>query len=156
MILDALRDLRPGGQCSGHFPANGINPILAKEVDATINQYLPAGLIQHSTSPYSNLLVVIPKKSGGVRITVNYKQLNQISKLSQLQIPRVDQVLDSLGSGWVFSLLDLVPSFHQIKVHKDKVPLTTFCSLTGLYEWLVMPQGSSASPGWFVKVINET
>ena len=67
-----------------------INPFLAKEVDATLNQYLTAGLIQHSTSPYSSPLVVIPKKSGGVRITVNYKKLNQISKLSQLPIPRVD------------------------------------------------------------------
>ena len=38
---------------------------------------------------------------------MNYK-LNQISKLSQLPIPHVDQVLDSLGSGRVFSLFDLV------------------------------------------------
>ena len=67
----------------------------------------------------------------------------------------MDQVLGSLGSGRVFSLFDLVSSFHQIKVHKDTVPLTAFCTPTGLYEWLVMPQGSSASPGWFVKVINE-
>ena len=29
-----------------------INPTLAKEVDATPNQYLAAGLVQHSTSPY--------------------------------------------------------------------------------------------------------
>ena len=54
-----------------------INPILAKEMDATLNQYLAAGLIQHSTSPYSSPLVIIPKKSGGVRIAVNYKKLNQ-------------------------------------------------------------------------------
>ena len=53
-----------------------MNPILAQEVDATLNQYLAAGLTQHSTSPYSNPLVVIPKRSGGVRITVNYKKLN--------------------------------------------------------------------------------
>ena len=99
--------------------------------------------------------MVIPKKSGGVRITVHYKKLNQISKLSQLPIPRVDQVLDSLGSERVLSLFDLVSSFHQIKAHKDAVPLTAFCIPTGLYEWLVMPQGNSASPGWFVKVINE-
>ena len=99
--------------------------------------------------------MVIPKKSGGVRITVNYKKLNQISKLSQLPIPRVDQVLDSLDSGRMFSLFDLVSSFIQIKAHKDTVPLTAFCTPTGLYEWLVMPQSSSASPGRFVKAINE-
>ena len=40
-----------------------INPILAKEVDATLNQYLAAGLIQHSTPPYSSPLVIISKKS---------------------------------------------------------------------------------------------
>ena len=74
-----------------------INPILAKKVDATLNQYLAAGLIQHSTSPYSSPLVVVPKTSGGVQITVNYKKLNDISRLSQLPIPRVDQVLGLFG-----------------------------------------------------------
>ena len=48
-----------------------INPILAKEVDAILNQYLADGLMQHSTFPYSSPRVVIPKMSGGVRITVN-------------------------------------------------------------------------------------
>ena len=92
-------------------------PILPKEGDATLNQYLAAGLIQHSISPFSCPPVVIPNKSGGVRITVNYNKLNQLSKLSQLPIPCVDQVLDSLGSGRVFSLFDLVSSFHQIKAY---------------------------------------
>ena len=40
-------------------------------------------------------------------------------------------------------------------VHKDTIPLTAFCTPTRLFERLVMPQGSSAAPGWFVKVINE-
>ena len=71
-----------------------INPILAKEVYATLNQHLAAGMIQHSTSLYSNPLVFTPKKSGDVRITVNYKKLNHLSKLSQLPILSgvVDQV----------------------------------------------------------------
>ena len=77
---------------------------------------------------------------------MNYKKLNQTSKLSQLPIPRVDQVLGSLGSGRVFPLFDLVSPFHQINAHKDTIPLTAFGTPTGLYEWLVMPQGSSASP----------
>ena len=132
-----------------------INPILAKEVDATLNQYLAAGLIQYSTPPYSSPLVVIPKESGGIRISVNYKKLNQINSLSQLPIPRVDQVLDSSGKKRVFSLRNLVSSSHQITAHKDTVPLMAFCTPTGLYEWLVMPEGSSASRGWFVKVTTE-
>ena len=65
-----------------------ITSSLAKEVKATRNQHLAAG--QHSTSPYSSPMVVIPKISIGVKITVNYKKLNQISKLSRLPMPRVE------------------------------------------------------------------
>ena len=88
-----------------------ISPIPVKEAEATLNTYLAAGLIQHSTFPYSSPLVVILKKSGGVRISVNYTKLNQISNLSQMPTPRVDQVLHSLGKGRVFSLFGLVSSF---------------------------------------------
>ena len=145
----------PDGSAPVTSRPHRINPVRAREGDATLYQYHAAGLIQHSTSPYSSPLVASPKKSGGVTIMVNYRKLKQISKLSQLPIPRADQVLDYLGSGRVFSLFDLVFSFHQITAHKDTVPVTAFCTPTGLYEWLVMPQSSSASPGWFVKVINE-
>ena len=92
----------------------------------TLNQYLAAGLIQRSNSPYQSSLVVIPKTSGGVWITVKYKKLNDIRKLSQQPIPRDNLVLDSLGSGRVFSLFDLVSLFHQIKAHDDTVPITAF------------------------------
>ena len=102
-----------------------------------------------------SLLVVIPKNSEGVRISANYKKLNHISSLSQLPIPRVDQVLDPLGKGRVFSVFDLISSSHQNTTHKDTVHLTAFGTPTGLYNWLVMRQRSSTSLGWFIKVINE-
>ena len=89
-----------------------INTILSKEVAATLNQHLAAGLTPHSTAPYSSALVVI--KSGGVRFTMSYKKRSKISKLSQLPIPRMDQVLDCMGSGRMVSLFDWVFSFHQI------------------------------------------
>ena len=100
-------------------------------------------------------MVAIPKKDGSVRIAVNYKKLNAISSLAQIPIPRVDEVLDSLGKGRIFSLFDLLSSFHQITIDKDTIPLTALCTPTRLFERLVMPHCSSAAPGWFVNVINE-
>ena len=46
-------------------------------------------------------------------------------------------------------------SFHQNTTHKDAAPLTAFYTHTGLCEWFVMPQGSSASRGCVVRVLNE-
>ena len=132
-----------------------VNPPVAKQVDAILDQYLAAGLIQHSTSPYSSPLVVIPKKNGGIRITVNYRKLNKLCALSQLPIPRVDDTLDKLRKGNVYSLFDMKSAFHQITVHRDTIPLTAFVTASGLFEFLKLPMGSAAAPGWFCKVINE-
>ena len=132
-----------------------MNPLIAKQVDLVLDEYLSAGLTQHSTSPSSSPIVVIPKRSGGTRVTVNYKKLNSISSLGQLPIPRVEGILTKLNKGAIFSLLDFTGSFHQIIACKDTVPLTAFATPTRLFEWLRMPMGASQSPGWFVKVINE-
>ena len=67
-----------------------LNPVLSKQVDAILDSYLAAGLIQHSTSPWSRPLACVPKKSGGIRITVNYQKLNKVIEIPQIAIPRVD------------------------------------------------------------------
>eukprot|EP00752_Nemacystus_decipiens_P002032 g1947.t1 len=132
-----------------------MNPIVAKQVDVILDKYLAAGLIQHSTSPYCSPIVVVPKKSGGLRIAINYQRLNKVSVLSQLPVPRVDEILTKLNKGNIFSLFDFTGSFHQIPVHPDTIPLTAFATQSRLFEWLRMPMGASQSAGHFVKVINE-
>ena len=104
----------------------------------------------------------VPEAAGGHPEEVwrrsDHGQLQQTQQDQQplpASVPGVDQVLGSLGKGRVLFLFDLVSSFHEITALKDTVPLTAFCTPTGLYGWLVMPQGSSASPGWFFKVIHE-
>ena len=132
-----------------------MNPIVAKQVDVILDKYLAAGLIQHSTSPYCSPIVVVPNKSGGLRIAINYQRLNKVSSMSQLPVPRVDEILTKLNKGNSFSLFDFTGSFHQIPVHPDTIPLTAFATQTRLFEWLRMPMGASQSAGHFVKVINE-
>ena len=130
-----------------------LNPVLSKQADAILDSYLAAGLIQYSTSPWSSPLVCVPKKSGGIRITVNYQKLNKVTEIPQIAIPRVDEVLDTLGGGSVFSVFDLFSGFTQLTIHPDTIPLTAFCTPNGLYEWLRMPQGAAGAPAWFVSVM---
>ena len=128
-----------------------LNPVLFKQVDAVLDPYLAAGLIQHSASR-SSPLVCVPKKSGGIRITVNYQKLNKVTEIPEIAIPRVDEVLDTLG-GSVFSVFDLFSGFTQLTIHPDTIPLTAFCTPNGLYEWLRMLQGAAGAPAWFVSVM---
>ena len=130
-----------------------LNPVLSKQVDAILDSYLAAGLIQHSTSPWSSPLVYVPKTSCGTRITVNYQKLNKVTEIPQIAIPRVDEVLDILGGGSLFSVSDLFSGYTQLSIHPDTIPLTAFCTPNGLYEWLRMPQGAAGSPAWSVSVM---
>ena len=67
-------------------------------------------------------LVCVPKKSGGIRITVNYQKLNKVTEIPQIAIPRVDEVLDTLDGGPVFSVFDLFSEFTQLTIHLDTIP----------------------------------
>ena len=105
-----------------------LNPVLSKQVDAILDSYLAADLIQHSALPWSSPLVCVPKKSGGIRITVNYEKLNKVTDIPQIAIPCVDEVLDTLGGGSVLSVFDLFSWLTQLTIHSNTIPLTAFCT----------------------------
>ena len=130
-----------------------LNPILSNQVDAILHSYLAAGLIQHSTSPWSSPLVCVPKKSGGIRITVNYQKLNKVTEIPHIAIPRVDKVLNTLGGGSIFLVFDLFSGFTQLAILPETIHLAAFCTPNRLYEWLRMPQGAAGALAWFVSVM---
>ena len=94
-----------------------------------------------------------PEEIGGIRITVNYQQLNKVTEIPQIAIPRVDEVLDTRGGGSVFSMFDLFSGFTQLTIHSDTIPLTAFFTPNGLYEWLRMPPGAAGAPSLFVSIM---
>ena len=105
-----------------------LNPVLSKQVDAILDSYLATDLIQHSALPWSSPLVCVPKKSGGIRITVNYEKLNKVTDIPQIAIPCVDEVLDTLGGGSVLSVFDLFSWLTQLTIHSNTISLAAFCT----------------------------
>ena len=79
--------------------------------------------------------------------------MNKATKIPQIAIPRVDEVLDTLGGGSVFSVFALFSGFTQLIIHPEAIPLAAFCTPNRLYEWLRMPQGAAGAPAWFVSVM---
>ena len=131
------------------------NPVVARESDSIIDKYLKAGIMRRSQSPYAAPIVVVLKKTGGIRITCDYRRLNEATVFPQTPIPRIDELLDTLGSASFFSSFDMMSGFHQIMIGENSVPLTAFCTTSGLYEFLVMPMGTSGSPGHFQRVMQQ-
>jgi hypothetical protein len=53
----------------------------------------------------------------------------------QVSIPRIDLLFDQLIRAQVFSKIDLHSSYHQIKIHEEDIPKTTFSTRYDLYEY---------------------
>ena len=119
-----------------------------------IDSYLAAGIIGHSTYPWASpLVVVVRKKNGKIRLTVNYQRLHAVTTVPRLPLPRINEIIDSLGKGKLLFTFDMQSGYHQLVMDPDSTELTAFCTPSGMYEWLVTPQGGSGAPGAFQRVM---
>ena len=102
---------------------------LAKRQDAKNEIKLMAekDLIEPSTSPWSLSVIIIPKKTGGIRFCIDYRNLNKVTIHDSQALPRIDDSLDALGGAKWFSTLHLKSGFHQIGIREEDRPKTAFC-----------------------------
>jgi hypothetical protein len=82
---------------------------------------LKKGVIEPSKSPWSSPVVLVTKKDGTTRFSVDYRALNNVMIKDAYPLPRVDECLDSLAGGKWLSCLDLCSGFWQVRLHpQDK------------------------------------
>ena len=73
---------------------------------------LAKGWIRPSTSPYGAPILFVRKKTGELRMCIDFWSLNKQTKLDVFPIPRIADLLDKLGRAKVFSAMDLATAYH--------------------------------------------
>ena len=71
---------------------------LRNKVDEMVQEMLTQEVIQPSQSPWASPIVLVKKKDGGIRFCVEYRQLNQVTKLDVFPLPHIaiDDTLELL------------------------------------------------------------
>ena len=70
-----------------------------------IQKMLQAGIIWSSISPWASPIVVVSKKNEKKWLCIDYRKLNSVTQKDAYPLPRIDEMLDSLGnSKWFLSL----------------------------------------------------
>ena len=100
-------------------------------------------------TPWCAGMVVVPKKTGAVRICVDLKPLNESVLREVHPIPRVDEALAQLTGATIFTKLDANSGFWQIPLSPESRPLTTFITPVGRYHFNKLPFGISSAPELF-------
>jgi len=88
---------------------------------------LEQDIIEESSSPWMASAVFVPKKSGEIRLCIDYRELNKRTTKDAYPLPLVDEVQECLANCSVFSMLDLQSGYWQLPVNPDDYHKTNFC-----------------------------
>ena len=131
------------------------NPHTQQETQRLIEQFLEAGIIQESNSPYAAPAFIVPRKDNRPgRLVVDYRALNRITIPDASPLPHGEDLLQELGKGYrYFSKLDLKCGYHQFRIPSVDRPKTAFVVSQGHYEFCVLSMGPQNAPAAFQKIM---
>ena len=59
-------------------------------------------------------IVLVPKPDGTIRLCNDFRKLNEISKFDAYPMPRIDELIERLGTARYISTLDLTKGYWQV------------------------------------------
>ena len=125
-----------------YLPHQKILVQLQSEVRKCLNNWLKQGIIRPSKSPYASQVVIVRKKTGKIRLCIDFCKLNAISIRNTFPLPRVEEALQAIQAAVWFSSFDLAQGYLQMAMQEEDIPKTAFhAGSSGLYEFTRMPFG---------------
>ena len=112
-------------------------------------------IIEPSASEWAAPVVLVAKKDGSLRFCVDYRKLNSVTSCDAYPMPRVDELIDKLGSAAYITTLDLIRGYWQVPVEERCRPLMAFVTPFGLYQFKMMPFGLSGAPATFQRLMDQ-
>lgn len=155
MPIEHCIDTAPGESPYAR-PPRGFTPHEDAEVQKYLKELLAKGWITPSLSPWAAPVLFVPKKVDPVtgektwRMCISYVKLNSktLNRIAY-RLPRIADLLARVSSATVFSKLDLLSGFYQVRMRAGDVAKTGFVTPYGNFEFKVMPMGLCGAPSTF-------
>jgi hypothetical protein len=99
-------------------------------------------------------LVPVRKKSGEIRLCVDFRNLKRSSLKDNYPLPKMDHVLEKLVGANKMSIIDGFSRYNQIVVHEDDKEKTAFTTPWGAFMYDKMPLGLMNAGATFQRVMD--
>jgi len=120
-----------------------------------IQENLEKGHIRSASAPGGAPVLFVKKPDGSLRLCVDYRQLNKLTKKDRYPLPLIAGQLDRLRSAKVFTKIDLRVGYSNVRILPGDEWKTAFRTRYGTYEYLVMPFGLTNAPAAFQRFMND-
>lgn len=119
-----------------------VSPYVQKELDVELNRMLELGVIEPASSPWSHPIVSVRKKTNKLRICLDSRKLNEVTKKDSSPLPYISRILGSLKATKFLSSLDLSDAFWQISLAEESKEKTAFIVPgRGMFQYRRMAMG---------------
>ena len=134
-------------------PARRVPFVHREKISAMVEEMEHLGVVKPSGSSWASPVVLVPKKDGTDRFCVDYRKLNGVTRKDVYPLPRIDDILDTLGGKKFFSTLDLAAGYWQIGLDAESTAKSAFATHRGLHEFTRMPFGMCNAPATFQRLM---
>ena len=108
---------------------------------------LDVGAIKLSNSAWSNAVILVRKKDGGLRFCIDFRCLNSHTKKDAFPLPWIHDAINALKGSKYYTTVDLLSRFWQTSMEAESKQYTAFTiSILGFYECEHMPFGLCKAP----------
>jgi hypothetical protein len=119
-----------------------INPMLLPVMEREVKKLLDAQIIVPLRySEWVANLVPVRKKSGEIRLCVDFRNLNRSSKKDNYPLPNMEQILQRVTGASRISMIDGFSGYNQISVMPEDREKMAFTTPWGTFMYAKMPFG---------------
>ena len=128
------------------LPPRQVKPEILRKLQQKIEDGLREGSIKPTTSPWAAPLVIVVKKTGDIRITADYREINKMITPMKYSVPSVMEVIERFDGCKIFSAMDCASGFTQIPLSEQASNILAFTCPLGNFAITRLAQGYRNSP----------
>ena len=131
-----------------------VNAAKRSAMKKEVQYLLDNKLARPSSSAWSSPCLLVPKSDDTPRFCTDFRKVNAVTVPDSYPLPRMDDLIDNVGSARFVSKLDLLKGYWQVPLTAHASVISAFVTPDDFLQYEVLPFGMRNAPATFQRLLN--